>query len=751
MSVLELSGDASETGTSEAPRPGRRAAAGPPRSRRVRTPVVPQMEEQDCGAACLAIVLGAFGRRIALHEARRACGISRDGASLAAVAKAAAGYGLRARGRRVTAGGGGPAWTQLAPLSMILVAGPHFVIFEDVRRGRVRLNDPSTGRYALPPDEFERKFLGIALEFSAGPEFVAVGERLPFVRSVVGRVRPYAAPLAAALAMALVIAVPMILAALVLRVFATQVLIFGHSEWALPCVSAVAGVTVAVIGGTWLQQRALSRVLTAMALRTSSEFVWRMLRLNGKFFHLRQLGGLVTRVQLNDGLAVLLTQRLTAALAGAITAALYLGVLVWLDPLLSLVAVLVAVITAGALRLVAIRRTNGQHKLQMEEYRRDGVAFAGIAAIETLKAEGAEDALFRSWAGWQARALNSNQELAAGAQGLLVVPTALNVAASGLVVTFGALQLLDGDVSIGTLLAFQLLMSSFLLPVASLVATGAELLIARAQSALLEDVIDAEPDPYLEPVVHTHAPDTAARLRGALTLREVTFGYDRNRPPVLHQVSLALAPGERVAVVGATGSGKSTLARLAAGVLRPWSGEVLYDGHRREQVPRAVLTTSLAYVQQQLRLFEGTVRENLTLWDPTIPDEQLWAALWDAALADVIERRGGLDAAWVAEDAANLSGGERQRLEIARAMVLDPAILILDEATSALDADTEQRIDARLRWLGCSCLVFAHRLSTVRDADQIIVLEGGRVVQRGRHEELIDGGGHYRELVEDMR
>ena len=474
-----------------------------------------------------------------------------------------------------------------------------------------------------------------------------------------------------------------------------------------------------------------------------------MLRLPGQFFHLRQLGGLVTRVQLNDGLAVLLTSRLASAVAAGLTGSLCLGALVWLDPMLSLVAVGVAVVNAFALRVIARRRSNDQHRLQMEEYRRDGVAFAGIAAIETLKAEGAEDALFSSWAGWQARALNTSQELAARVQGLLVVPSALNVAASGLVVVVGAKQLLDGDVSLGTLLAFQLLLSSFLLPITSIVGLGAELLIARAQVALLDDVLEAEPDPYLQPILAEDA--TAMRLSGRLELRDVIFGYDRNRPPLLEGLSLVVEPGARVAVVGPTGSGKSTLARLAAGVLRPWSGEVLYDGRARDELPRSVLTTSLAYVEQQLRLFEGTVRDNLTLWDPTVSDERLAAALDVAELADVVERRGGLDAAWVAEDAANLSGGERQRLEIARALVLDPAVLILDEATSALDSDTELRIDTRLRSRGCTSLVFAHRLSTVRDADQIVVLDGGRVVQQGRHAELLLEDGPYRALVEDMR
>jgi NHLM bacteriocin system ABC transporter peptidase/ATP-binding protein len=714
----------------------------------MRTPVVPQMEEQDCGAACLAIALGGFGRRISLHEARHACGVSRDGVTIASVARAAAAYGLDARGRRVAARDDERACDQLAVPSMVLLDGPHFAVFEGIRRGRVLVNDPSIGRYATPADEFERRFLGVALEFSARPDFVAARTRLPFARALAARVRPYAAPLAAAVAAAVLVAGPAVLAALVLRVYLTQVVALGTDGWATACVVAVAFAALTVVGGTWLQQRALARVLVAMSVQTSADFMWRMLRLRGEFFHHRQLGGLVTRVQLNDGLAVLLTSRLASAVAAGVTGSLCLGALVWLDPLLSLVAVGVGAANAAALRVVARRRTNDQHRLQMEEYRRDGVAFAGIAAIETLKAEGAEDSLFSSWAGWQARALNTSQELAARVQGLLVVPSALNVAAAGLVVVVGARQLLHGDVSLGTLLAFQLLMSSFLVPITSLVGLGAELLIGRAQVALIDDVLEADPDPYLQPIL---VADDSSRLTGRLELRDVTFGYDRNRPPLISGLSLVARPGARVAIVGPTGSGKSTLARLAAGVLQPWSGEVLYDGRPRDELPRAVLTTSLAYVEQQLRLFEGTVRDNLTLWDPTVDEERLAVALADAELADVIERRGGLDAAWVAEDAANLSGGERQRLELGRALVLDPAILILDEATSSLDAETELRVDERLRRRGCTCLVFAHRLSTVRDADEILVLDGGSVVQQGRHDELVAAEGPYRALVEDLR
>jgi NHLM bacteriocin system ABC transporter peptidase/ATP-binding protein len=708
------------------------------------------MEEQDCAAACLAIILGGLGRRTPLHETRRACGVSRDGASMAAVARAAAGYGLVTRGRRISGDAGTAIAAQLSSPSMVLLKGPHFVVFEGVSGQRVRVNDPAMGRYATRVGDFEADFSGVALEFEAGPEFVPARVHFPFARRLVTRVRPYRGALAAALAMALLVAAPAVLAALVLRVFATQVVALRVHGWTWPCAAAMAALSLVVIWGTWLQQRALSRVLGAMALRTSGDFVWRMLRLRGEFFQVRQLGGLVTRVQLNDGLASLLTSRLTSALAAGLTAAMSLAALVWLDPLLSLVAVGAALASAAAFRVAAKRRSNDQHKLQTEEYRRDGVAFAGIAAIETVKAEGAEDTLFSTWAGWQARALNTSQAMAARVQGLLVVPTALNVAANGLIVTIGAVQLLDGKISIGTLLAFQLVMSSFLLPIAALVSTGAELLVARAQTAMLDDVLDAEPDPYLAPIVDAGGAEIG-RLIGRLELRDVVFGYDPNRPPILAGVSLTIEPGQRVAVVGATGSGKSTLGRLAAGVVHPWSGQILYDGRARHDVPRSVLTTSVAYVQQELRLFEGSVRDNLTLWDPTIADSRLRAALDDARLTEVIDRRGGLEAAYIAEDAANLSGGERQRLELARALVLDPALVVLDEATSALDAETELRVDQALRHRGCACLVIAHRLSTVREADEIVVLDGGRVVERGRHDDLIRSGGHYLQLVEDMR
>ncbi|GAA0690850.1 NHLP family bacteriocin export ABC transporter peptidase/permease/ATPase subunit [Kitasatospora atroaurantiaca] len=716
--------------------------------RYLRTPVVPQMEEQDCGAACLAVVLGAFGHRVTLQEASRACGVSRDGVSAAAVARAAGRYGLIARGRRVVRGEDRLLGLAEVPVpAMVLVTGPHFAVFEGVRRGRVRLNDPSLGSYSASPEEFWESFAGIAVGFEPGPDFERGGVRLPLLRAFAGRLRPYAPALLAAVVAALLLTLPGVAAAFLLRAYLTSVVVGGAVHWAAPLTLAAGGVAATVLLGTWLQQTVVNRVLEMMAARSSAAFLWRMLRLPGAFFHRRQLGGLVTRVQMNDGLASLLSHRAAGAAASAAAAAVHLTALCWLEPRLAAAPVAVALLDVAALRIADRRRGGMVHRLHAEQYKRDGVAFAGVSAIETLKAEGAEDSFFRSWAGWQARAMHTGQSVATAVLVPLSLPGALNTAATAVVVVAGTSLLLAGSLPVGTLLAFLLLLNGFLLPVSQLVGIASELTMARAQNALLEDVETSEPDPYLTPVLD--APAEGAALRGELELLDVSFGYDPNRPPALDGISLAVRPGEWVAVVGSSGSGKSTLARLAAGVLRPWSGQVLLDGRPREEWHRAVVSSQVAYVEQQLRLFEGTVRENLTLWNPAADEDALHRALADAEAAELVRRRGGLDGGRIEEDARNLSGGERQRLELARALALDPVLLVLDEATSALDAHTEAAVNAHLRRRGTACLVLAHRLSTIQSADRVIVLAGGRIVQQGAPAELAAVPGAYRTLLEE--
>jgi ATP-binding cassette subfamily C protein len=315
-----------------------------------------------------------------------------------------------------------------------------------------------------------------------------------------------------------------------------------------------------------------------------------------------------------------------------------------------------------------------------------------------------------------------------------------------LILVVGGLRVIDGALSIGALVAFQSLMLSFQRPVGTLVGLGSKLQTLQGDMRRVDDVLDHPTDPEARDVDEV-AQEGTWRLAGRVELKGVTFGYSHVAPPLLKDLNLVIDPGRRVALVGGSGSGKSTIAKLVCGLYEPWEGEILFDGQPRSTIARQALANSLAMVDQDILFFAGSIRENLTLWDPAVPPAHLESACRDAEIHDlVLSMPGGYDADLL-EGAANLSGGQRQRLEIARALVGNPSILVLDEATSALDAETEYRIDRNMRKRGCSTLVVAHRLSTIRDSEEIIVLRGGQVVQRGTHDHLWGQGGEYSRLI----
>jgi ABC-type bacteriocin/lantibiotic exporter with double-glycine peptidase domain len=362
-----------------------------------------------------------------------------------------------------------------------------------------------------------------------------------------------------------------------------------------------------------------------------------------------------------------------------------------------------------------------------------------------MKATGSENAYFRRWSGFQAKVISGQQKLGAPAAVLSVVAPLLATVNSALILLVGGLRAVEGHISIGLLVAFQTLITNFTRPVAQLTSMGPRIQDLAADVTRLRDV-EAFPQAG---IFDRPDPPGGSRLHGHLEFDRVTFGYNPLDEPLLRDFSFTIAPGQRIALVGSSGSGKSTVSRLVAGLYEPAAGEIRFDGRRREEIPRGIMAASVCFVDQEIFLFEGTVRENVTLWDPSIPDEAVVAALKDAMIYDVVASRpGGIDS-FVAEDGRNFSGGQRQRLEIARALVRSPSVLVLDEATSALDAETELTIDENLRRRGCACVVIAHRLSTIRDSDEILVLRYGTVVQRGRHEDLIATEGPYADLLRE--
>jgi ABC-type bacteriocin/lantibiotic exporter with double-glycine peptidase domain len=436
------------------------------------------------------------------------------------------------------------------------------------------------------------------------------------------------------------------------------------------------------------------------------------------------------------------------------------------DVWLTMLGVTVAVANLVMFRWVSRRRTDLNMRLRKDRGRLVGISMSGLQTIETLKANGAESDFFARWAGQQAKAVNGQQAIDQQSRSLAVLPPLLLSTNAALLLGIGGLRVMNGRLSVGMLIAFQALTASFLGPVGKVIDLGSTLDEVKGDMERLEDVLRSPVDPHVESWSGADVPDahqrtvsdetvdhtsaslvTVAKLRGHLELRNLRFGYSRLDPPLIDDFNLVVEPGARVALVGGSGCGKTTIARLVCGLYEPWSGSVLFDGRPRAAVPRDVLANSFAIVDQEIFLFAGTITDNLTLWDRTVPEADLVHAARDAAVHEEIASRPGGYASTVEEVGRNFSGGQRQRLEIARALVNDPVLLVLDEATSALDATTEQVIDSNLRRRGCTCLIIAHRLSTIRDCDQIIVLDHGKIVQRGTHDELCAAPGPYEKLI----
>lgn len=723
------------------------AANLPARGGRRRTPSLLQMEATECGAVSLAMVLGHFGHAAPLAEMREACGVSRDGSKAAGILRAARHYGLEGKGYRREA-------TGLAgmPFPMILFwNNNHFVVLEGFSRrsGRYHINDPALGPRSVPRAEFEAAYSGICLVFRPTPAL----QRRAAPRGVTGTLRArlrLAQGAFLALCLVVVAAVlPGLLVPVFSKVFVDNVLLGGFDDWVRPLLLGMA--ITALLRGflSWLQNALLARIAMQVALASSVAFVWHLLRLPVGFFTQRRVGDLAARVSANERVAALLSGELATSLIGLVSMTFFFAVMLGFHVGLALVVLGAAALNLLALAAVSRAREDGGRLLLKEEAMLRATTAAGIQLIEPLKAGGLEPDFFARWAGVQANYLQTRQRLDVLTATVTVVPTLTAALTTAAVIGYGGWLALQGAITVGGVVAFQSLAASFLTPTRSLVRLGSDLQTIRGDVARIDDVLGEAPAERLADTSRAlgAASEAPPRPRGLVELRGMTFGYHRHEKPLLEGLDLTIPPGSRVALVGGSGSGKSTIGRLICGVAEPWAGEVRLDGVPLGELGHQGLAASLAWVDQEVFLFEGPVRDNVSLWDPTLPERALVRALEDAQILDVVQARpGGLDAR-LAENGADLSGGQRQRLEIARALAGDPAVVVLDEATSALDPITEQQIDQALRRRGCTCVIIAHRLSTIRDCDEIIVLERGRIVQRGTHEALLEAGGAYARLI----
>lgn len=708
-----------------------------------RVPTILQMEAVECGAAALAMVLAHHGRFVPLEVLRSDCGVTRDGSKAGGILRAARGYGLVARGFKKE-----PADLAALPLPAIVFWNfNHFVVLEGFRDGEAHLNDPAMGRRRVDAAEFDQAFTGVVLTFERGPEFQPGGEPPSVLRSLARHLEGLAWPVAIAVVLGLALVAPGLALPWLMGRFVDDVLAArmpGMAE------TLLAGLLVAAIARgllTWVQAQVLTAAFTRTALASAQRFFAHALALPMDFYVQRSPGEIASRVELNEQVAETVSADLAHLVLDLVTAAFFLVLMLRLDAALAAVVVACLAAELWALKRINERMEGISRLLSVQAGKLSGMATGGLANIESIKAGGQEGALFVKWLGLQLQFANTSVRAQRLTLGLMQVPAIAGLLASLAVLGLGTLAIMRGSFTVGDLVAFQVLLAGFSAPVHALFQAARKVQALRGDVARIDDVLNHAAEPGVAVVENPPSAVSGARPR-TLEFRGVSFAYGRGDAPLIRDFSLRLEAGRRVALVGASGSGKSTIARLAAGLYRPQGGEILFDGQPREAYPREEIARAVAYVDQDVVLFEGTVRDNLTLWDPQAEDEVIRAAARHAAIEEEIALRGGGLDAPLQEGARNLSGGQRQRIEIARALARGPSLLILDEATSALDPATEAIVEQNIRRRGTTCLVIAHRLSTVRDADEILVLEAGSVVERGTHAELMAiVGGRYAALV----
>ena len=723
--------------------------AGPRQGRRVRTPLMLQQEETECGAVSLGIVLASFGRWVSLEELRETCSVNRDGCDAADIVRAARRYGLESEGWRKEP-------EQLRDMQMPLIIFwefNHFLVLEGFRGRSYLVNDPANGHRSIDAEEFDEGFTGVVLSFQRGADFrtgaapTGVLPRLwPWLRHVTG-------PLTFALCCGLLLSVPALAMPLLLSAFLEYVMSGEEPSWAKAIIGglAVSGFLVYLL--TWMRQRCLRLLAVRLSVAHADRFISRLFRLQMDFFSQRFSGDLAARLHLIDDIAVVAITQFVGVIIELIASAVFLAAMFFYDPLLATVVAALGACSALTMRLITRSRVGENRRLQREQGKLYGISMYGLKSMDTIQAASADDDFFSHWSGYQARELSARQRFSELGHVIGALPGMFLILSNAAVLGIGGWRVIEGEMTLGVMMGFYILASNFLMPIGRLVQFADSFQVLEAKLQRLDDVLDTPEDEFFQESRARSTREGGAfarqlRLTGHLELRNVRFGYKTNRAPLLNGVSLTIEPGQRVAVVGPTGSGKSTLALLAAGIHQPWSGEILLDGHSWADIPRSLITNSVSMVDQRIFLFAASVRENLTMWNPEIPDQSVVAAAKDADIhEEILARTYGYDSL-VEEGGRNFSGGQRQRLEIARALVGNPSLLILDEATSALDPVTEMRIDEALRRRGCSCLIVAHRLSTIRDCDLIVVLDGGIEAQRGNHQELMaDTEGLYYRLM----
>jgi NHLM bacteriocin system ABC transporter peptidase/ATP-binding protein len=707
-----------------------------------RVPVVMQLEALECGAASLTMLMAYYGKWVPLEEVRLACGVSRDGSNAKHLYLAAQHYGFNVKAMRMT-----PESLQTKGQFPCIIHWNmnHFVVLDGFRGKYAYLNDPARGTVKVTMEEFDSSFTGIVLIPTPTEDFSPEGKR----RSTIDFARKRLIGASAAVVFVMLATVISYLFGIVnsvtSRIFLDRLLTGENPDWMSPFLYILIALAVIQVTVAWIQAVYSLKINGKMSVIGSTGYMWKVLHLPMEFFSQRMAGDIQSRLALNSTIAGTLVDTFAPLVLNSVMMVFYLVLMLRQSPMLTLIGISTLILNAVLSKVISDKRMNIARVQMRDAGLLEGTTVTGIEMIETIKASGAENGFFQKWAGHQAAVNTQTVEASKTQQSIGIIPAFLGTLANYIVLILGVWLTMQGKFTLGAVMMFQGFLSSFMEPAMTLVNAGQTIQEMRTQMERVEDVMEYPDDVSITSDVSDE--EDLNKLSGNIELKNITFGYSRLAEPLIKDFSLTMKTGDRIALVGASGCGKSTISKLISGMYQPWSGEILFDGKQRSAYPRDVVVGSIAVVDQDIILFEDSIENNIKMWDDTILDFEVILAARDAQIHDdIVQMPGGYKHKLIS-GGRNLSGGQRQRLEIARVLAQDPTIIILDEATSALDAKTEFEVVNAIKERGITCIVIAHRLSTVRDCDEIIVLDNGKVVERGRHEDLMRAGGAYSELV----
>ncbi|WP_131782924.1 cysteine peptidase family C39 domain-containing protein [Legionella gresilensis] len=717
-----------------------------PIQKRVKTPTILQMEATECGAASLAIILAFYGKYVTAEELRYACGVSRDGTKAINIVKAARNYGMEAYGANLEI----EELKEKKVPFIVYWSFNHFLVVEGFSKKRVYINDPATGPRNISWDEFEREYTGVILVLTPGASFKKGGKPEFSIRKFLfTRLRQnYTALFFIILVTALLI-VPNIAIPIFTKAFIDYLLIDNQKSLISFVLFGLLFTTLMTVLLTWLQLKFLNHLNIKLDAMNSVNFFWRLLHIPINFFQQRSNGEIVERSMINERIAAIIAKDLPELVVNTlkvISFGLVIFILSWQIWLVLLLLVLlnISVLIISRRKLIDLGRKYAGDRGKLE-----GIEANGIQIIETLKISALEQYFFNRWASFYTKFLTAEHKLLLTKIITSAIPSFFNLIASLSIIFLGAFFVIRGELTIGSIIAIQALTLNFLTPLDAITNFFSNLFQIKGDMIRLKDIVDTRIDPLFK-LSQFNADLLQKDINPILKINQLSFSYSPLEPPVIDSLSMAIKQGEQVAIVGPSGSGKSSLAKLVCGLNTPLSGEILFKGIPYKELNRNLLSKFITYVDQNVFLFSGSVRDNLSYWDNKFTDKELFAVLEQVYLDKDLLLRGGLNLKLL-EGGVNLSGGQRQRLELARALLLKPQLLILDEATSAMDSLLESAIYENLRKINCTLVIIAHRLSAVFACDHIYVVNEGQIIQHGTHKKLITKPGLYKELVENEK